>query len=96
MVNNNKRRMRIIEIHIQQNIPHSSNKEASIMMMQSTEEKIMINQGRNLEVLHHKKDHSLRGIKIYFMVIVLFVLTLDIRLYIAEHMEEMFIQEIPM
>jgi hypothetical protein len=61
MVNKNQRRMSIIEIHLQQDLPHSSNKEASIMMKGSTEEKIMINQGRNSEGLHHKEDHSLPG-----------------------------------
>jgi hypothetical protein len=51
----------IIEIHLQEDPPHSSNKEASIIMKGSTEEKIMINQGRNSEGLHHKEDHSLPG-----------------------------------
>jgi hypothetical protein len=57
-------------------------------MMESTEENIMINRGMNSEGIHHKKDHSLPGIKISFMVIVLIVLNLDIRLKIAKHMEE--------
>jgi hypothetical protein len=59
MVSKNQRR--IIEIHIQQDLPHSGNKEASTIMKGSTEEKIMISQGRNSEGLHHKEDHSLPG-----------------------------------
>jgi hypothetical protein len=50
---------------------HSYNKESSNLMMESTEEKIVINRGMNLKGLHQKEDHSLPGIKIYFMVIVL-------------------------
>jgi hypothetical protein len=52
-----------------------------------------ISQGRNSEGLHHKEDHSLPGMKIYFMVIIFIVLTLDIRLQIAGLMKEMFKQE---
>jgi hypothetical protein len=59
MVNKNQRR--IIEIHLQQDLPLSGRKEVSTIMKESTEEKIMINQGRNLEGLHHKEDHSLPG-----------------------------------
>jgi hypothetical protein len=47
---------------------------------ETTEEKIVINQGMNSEGLHHKEDHSLPGIKVSFMVIVLLVITLDIKL----------------
>jgi hypothetical protein len=72
MVNQNLRKL--IKIHLQEDHPCSSQKEASIM--------IMISQGRNLKGLHHKEDHSLPGIQIYFMVIVFIVLTLDIRLQI--------------
>jgi hypothetical protein len=54
---------------------------------------IMISQGRNLEGLHHKEDHSLPGMQIFFMVIVFIVLILDIRLYIAGIIKEMFKQE---
>jgi len=46
---------------IQQYLPHSRSKEASIIMKGSTEEKIMINQGYNLEGIHHKEYHSLPG-----------------------------------
>jgi hypothetical protein len=46
----------------------------------NNKEKIMINQGMSSEGLHHKEDHSLPGIKVSFMVIVLLVLTLDIKL----------------
>jgi hypothetical protein len=61
MVNKNQRRMSIIEIHLQQYLPHSSSKEYSTMMKRSTEEKIMISQGRNSEGLHNKKHHPLPG-----------------------------------
>jgi hypothetical protein len=67
MVDKNQRKMSIIEIHLQEDLPHSSKKEASIM--------IMISQGNNSEGLHHKEDHSLAGMLIYFTVIILFVLT---------------------
>ena len=56
----------------------------------------MISQGRNLEGLHHKEDHSLLGMQIYFRVIVFIVLILDIRLQIAGIIKEMFKQEMPM
>jgi hypothetical protein len=56
----------------------------------------VLNQGMNLEELRHKEDHSLSGMKFYFMVIVLFVLTLDIKLHIAELMEEMVKKEMHM
>jgi hypothetical protein len=48
MVNKNQRRMSIIEMHLQQNLVHSSSKEASTIMKGSTKEKIMISQGKNL------------------------------------------------
>jgi hypothetical protein len=81
MVSKDQRKM--IDTHLQEDPPYSSHKEASIL--------IMISQGKNSEGLHHKEDHSLPSMKIAFMVIVLFVLILDIMLYIAENMEEMFI-----
>jgi hypothetical protein len=37
-------------------------------------------EGMNSEGIHHKEDHSLPGIKASFMVIVLLVITLDIKL----------------
>jgi hypothetical protein len=43
MVNKNKRRMSIIEIHIQKDITHLGNKESSTIMKGSAEDKIMIN-----------------------------------------------------
>jgi hypothetical protein len=73
MVNPNLRKL--IRVHLQEYHPCSSHKEASII--------IMISQGRNLEGLHHKEDHSLPCMQIFFMVIVFIVLTLDIRLQIA-------------
>jgi hypothetical protein len=57
---------------------------------------IMISQGRNSEELHHKEDHSLSGMQIYFMVIVFIVLILDIRLQIVGIIKEMFKQEVHM
>jgi hypothetical protein len=51
MVNQNLRKL--IKIHLQEDHPCSSHKEASIMI------KIMISQGRNSEGLHHKEDHLL-------------------------------------
>jgi hypothetical protein len=86
MVNHNLRK--ILKIHLQEYHPCSSHKEASIM--------IMISQGKNSEGLHHKEDHSLPGMKIYFMLIVFIVLTLDIRLQIAEIIKEMFKKTVPM
>ena len=61
MVNHNLRKL--LKIHLQEDHPCSSHKEDSIM--------IMINQGKNLEGIRHKEDHSLPGMKIYFMVIFL-------------------------
>jgi hypothetical protein len=86
MVNQNLRKL--LKIHLQEDHPCSSHKEASIM--------IMISQGRNSEGLHHKEDHSLPGMQISFMVIVFIVLILDIRLQIAGIIKEMFKQEMPM
>jgi hypothetical protein len=86
MVNQNLRK--ILKIHIQEYHPCSSHKEASIM--------IMISQGKNSEGLRHKEDHSLPGMKIYFMVIVFIVITLDIRLQIAGIIKEMFKKTVPM
>jgi hypothetical protein len=80
MVNQNLRKL--IKIHLQEDHPCSSHKEASIM--------IMISQGINLEGLHHKKYHSLQGMQISFMFIVFIVLTLDIRLQIAGIIKEIF------
>jgi hypothetical protein len=86
MVNQNLRKL--LKIHLQEDHPCSSHKEASIM--------IMTNQGKNLEGLRHKEDHSLPAMEIYFMFIVFIVVTLDIRLQIAGIIKEMFKQEIPM
>jgi hypothetical protein len=57
---------------------------------------IMISQGKNLEGLCHKEDHSLPGMQIYFMVIFFIELTLDIRLQIVGIIKEMFKQEVSM
>jgi hypothetical protein len=86
MVNQNLRKL--LKIHLQEDHPCSSHKEASIM--------IMISQRKNLEVLHHKEDHSLPGMQIYCLVIFFIVLTLDIRLQIAGNIKEMFKQEVSM
>jgi hypothetical protein len=47
---------------------------------ETTKDKIVISRGMYLEVLHHKEDHLIPGIKVYFLVIVLLVITLDIKL----------------
>ena len=73
MVNQNLRKL--LNIHLEEDHPCSTHKEALIM--------IMISQGRNSEGLHHKEDHSLTGMQISFMVILFIVLILDIRLQIA-------------
>jgi hypothetical protein len=86
MVNQNLRKL--LKIHLQEDHPCSSHKEASIM--------IMISQGKNSKGLRHKEDHSLPGMQIYCMVIVFIVLTLDIRLQIVGIIKEMFKQEVPM
>ena len=49
-------------------------KEASIIVKETIEEKIVINQGMNSKGLHHKEDYSPLGIKFYFMVVVLFAI----------------------
>jgi hypothetical protein len=86
IVNQNLRKL--LKIHLQEYHPCSSQKEASIM--------IMISQRKNSEGLHHKEDHSLPGMKIYFMVIFFIVLALDIRLKIVGIIKEMFKQTVPM
>jgi hypothetical protein len=53
MVNKNKKGMNT------KDLLHSSNKEASIIVKETTKEKILISQGRITEGLHHKEDHSL-------------------------------------
>jgi hypothetical protein len=77
-----------IEYNLQEYHPCSSHKKDSIM--------IMISQRKNSEGLRHKEYHSLPGMKIYFMVIVLIVLTFDIRLQIVGIIKEMFKQTVPM
>jgi hypothetical protein len=67
-------------MHIKEDPPLSFIKEASIIVKETTKEKIVINQGINSEGLHQKEDCSLRGMKVSFMVIFLIVLTLDINL----------------
>jgi hypothetical protein len=86
MVNQNLRKL--LKIHLKEDHPCSSHKEASIM--------IMISQGKNSEGLHHKEYHSLLGMQIYFMVIVFIVLILDIRLQIAGIIKKMFKQKMSM
>jgi hypothetical protein len=82
MFNQNLRQL--LKIHLQEYHSCSSHKEDSIM--------IMISQGRNSEGLHHKEDHSLPGMQIFFMVIIFIVLILDISLQIAWLIKEMFKQ----
>jgi hypothetical protein len=55
MVNQNLRKL--LKIHLQEDHPCSSHKQASIM--------IMISQGKNSKGLHHKEDHSLLGMQMY-------------------------------
>jgi hypothetical protein len=86
MVNHNLRKL--LKIHLQEDHPCSSHKEASIM--------IMINQGNKSEGLCHKEDHSLPSMQVYFLVIFFIVLILDIRLQIAGIIKEMPKQEVPM
>jgi hypothetical protein len=71
----------IEEMDIQEDLLLLGIKEASIIVNGKTEEKI--SQGMNSEGLHHKEYHSLPRIKVYFMVIVLLVINLDIKMYIA-------------
>ena len=59
------------ETYIKEDPPLSGIKEASIIMKETIEEKIVINQGMNSKGLHHREDHPLIGIKVSFMVIVL-------------------------
>jgi hypothetical protein len=74
MVNKNKKGMNT------EDPLHLGNKEVSIILKETTKEKIVIIQGTNSKGLHHKEDYSLPGVKVYFMVIVLLVLNLDIKL----------------
>ena len=55
MVNKNKKGMNTDDLL------HSGNKEASIIVKETTKEKILINQGILTEGLHHKEHHSLPG-----------------------------------
>jgi hypothetical protein len=84
----NQNLIKLLKIHLQEDHPCLSHKEASIM--------IMISQGRNSKGLHHKEDHSLPGMQISFMVIVFIVLILDIRLQIAWIIKEIFKQGVHM
>jgi hypothetical protein len=86
MVNHNLRKL--LKIHLQEYHLCSSHKKDSIM--------IMISERKNSEGLRNKEDYSLPGMKIYFMVIVFIVLTLDIRLQIAGIIKELFKQTMPM
>jgi chromosome segregation ATPase len=77
-------------------IENTSSRIPSMFKPQKTSIMIMISQRKNSEGLRHKEDHSLPGMKIYFMVIIFIVLTLDIRLQIAGIIKEMFKQTVPM
>jgi hypothetical protein len=85
IVNQNLRKL--LKIHLQEDHPCSSHKEASIM--------IMISHGRISEGIHHKEDHSLPGMQISLMVIVFIVLILDIWLH-TTRIIKMFKQEMSM
>jgi len=56
---------------IKEDLPLTCIKEASLIVKETTKEKIVIIQCMNSEGLHQKEDQSLPGIKIYFRVIVL-------------------------
>jgi hypothetical protein len=72
--------MNIEDMYLQEDLLTSGIKESSISVKETIEENIVINQGMNLEGLHHKEDNFLLGIEVYFPVIVLIVITLDIKL----------------
>jgi hypothetical protein len=55
MINKNQKGMNT------KDLLHSDNKEASIIVKETTKENILISQGRILEGLHQKEDHSLPG-----------------------------------
>jgi hypothetical protein len=59
---------------------HSGNKETSIIVKETTKDKIVIIQDKNSEGLHHKEHHSMLGIKKKNWVIVLHLINLDIKL----------------
>ena len=44
---------------IKEDLPHSYNQEASLIMKESSEEKIMIKKRMISDGLHHKEYHSL-------------------------------------
>jgi hypothetical protein len=46
---------------IKEDLPHSKNQEASLIMKESIEEKIMINQSMISEGQQHREDHPLLG-----------------------------------
>jgi hypothetical protein len=46
---------------IKEDLPHSDNQEASLIIKESIEEKIVINQSMILEGLQHREDHPLLG-----------------------------------
>jgi hypothetical protein len=75
-----KLKKKIIEdTNIKENPPLSGIKEVYTIVKETIEENIVINQGMSLEGLHHKKNYSLPGMKVSFMVIFLLVLNLDIK-----------------
>jgi hypothetical protein len=47
---------------------------------ETIEGKITIDEGMNSEGLHQKEDNFLPGIKVYFLVIILLIINLDIKL----------------
>jgi len=57
MVNKSQREMNVEETYFKEDLLPSGIKEASIIVKETTKEKIVISQGMNLERLHHKEYH---------------------------------------
>jgi hypothetical protein len=80
MVNKIQRGMNIEEAYLQEDLLSLGIKEPSIIVKETTKEKIEISQGMNPEALHHKEYHLPPGIKVSFLFILLLVINLDINL----------------
>jgi hypothetical protein len=80
MVSKSQREMNAKEMYLQENLLPPSIKEASIIVNETIEENIMIIQGMSSKVLHHKYNHLIQGIKFYFLVNFLLVITFYIKL----------------
>jgi hypothetical protein len=80
MFNKSQRGMNVEDVYLQENLLPLGIKKASIIVKETIKEKLMINEGMNSKLLHHKEDHFLPGIKVCFLVIVLLVINLSIKL----------------